>query len=290
MGMNDTTTLKLYSPLTAELQIEPLDDAYYDEPDMEQLHGGDLVYFRETILDGIAQEQLPGKAERGLMAYFHGSDSVNQKVESMNPTVEVVHGQLYGVAECRIKEALTEAELSALKDYCAGQYADGWGEGFEQRPRATGDGDLYVHFWQSKGFFLKTKQELEHTHQLTPKEQYTQIAPLADPDGFQLYWAARTLTGIDVPSSFHYEDNRGMFEAASGHTLLRYLTALHFDAVQWEIVGGGYERAVLGAVDTTTPEYKVFEQKLYSAALERISRKRDCPHKSTQKKKEGMTR
>ena len=283
MGLNDTTTLKLYSPLTAELQIEPIDDAYYDEPDMEQLRGGDLAYFREAILDGIAQEQLPGEAERGLMAYFHGPDSVNQKVESMKPTVEVVHGQLYGVAVCRLKGDLTEAELSALKDYCTGQYADGWGEGFEQRPRATGDGDLYVHFWQSKGFFLKTKQELELSHQLTTKEQYTQIAPLADPDGFQLYWAARALTGIDVPSSFHYEDNRGMFEAANGHTLLRYLTALHFDAVHWETVGGGYERAVLGAVDTTTPEYKAFEQKLYSAALERISRKRKVPHKSTQK-------
>ena len=288
MGMNDTTTLKLYSPLTAELQIEPLDDDYYDEPDMEQLHSGDLVFFQEAILDGIAQEQLPGEAERGLMAYFHGPDSVNQKVESMKPTVEVVHGQLYGVAECRIKGALTEAELSALKDYCAGQYADGWSEGFEQRPRATGDGDLYVHFWQSKGFFLKTKQELERSHQLTPKEQYNQIAPLADPDGFHLYWTARTLTGIDVPASFHYEDNRGMFEAASGHTLLRYLTALRFDAVQWEIVGGSHEHAVLGAVDTTTPEYKAFEQKLYSVALERINRKRNVLRKSTQK--EEMTR
>ena len=79
-----------------------------------------------------------------------------------------------------------------------------------------------------------------------------------------------------------------MFEAASGHTLLRYLTALRFNTIQWEIVGGSYERAVLGAVDTTTPEYKVFEQKLYSAAMERISRKRNVPHKSTQK--EEMTR
>ena len=68
---------------------------------------------------------------------------------------------------------------------------------------------------------------------MTPKEQY---APLADPDGFQLYWAARALTGIDIPSSFHYEDNRGMFETASGHTLLRYLTALRFNAVQWAIM------------------------------------------------------
>ena len=123
---------------------------------------------------------------------------------------------------------------------------------------------------------------------MTPKEQYTQIAPLADPDGFHFYWAARALTGIDVPSSFHYEDNRGMFEAANGHTLLRYLTALRFNAVQWEIVSDGYERAVLGAVDTTTPEYKAFEQKLYSAALEQINRKRNVPHKSTQK--EEMTR
>lgn len=223
MDRNDTKTLKLYSPLTAELQIEPIDDAYYDEPDMEQLHGGDLVYFQEAILDGIVQEQLPGEAERGLMAYFHGPDSVNQKVESMKPTVEVVHGQLYGVAVCRIKGALTEAELSALKDYCTGQYADGWGESFEQRPRATGDGDLYVHFWQSKGFFLKTKQELERIN-------------------------------------------------------------------QQKCGGTKYERAVLGAVDTTTPEYKAFEQKPYSAALERISQKRNVPHKSTQKEKEEMTR
>lgn len=123
---------------------------------------------------------------------------------------------------------------------------------------------------------------------MTPKEQYTQLASLADPDGFQLYWAAQALTGIDVPSSFHYEDNRGMFEAESGHTLLQHLTALRFNAVQWEIVGGGYERAVLGAVDTTTPEYKAFEQKLYYAAMERISRKRNVSRKSTQK--EGMTR
>ena len=123
---------------------------------------------------------------------------------------------------------------------------------------------------------------------MTPKAQYNQLAPLADPDGFHLYWTARALTGINVPSSFHYEDNRGMFEAASGHTLLRYLTALHFDAVQWEIIGGGYERAVLGAVDTTTPEYKAFEQKLYRAALERISRKRNVSRKSTQK--EEITR
>ena len=52
-----------------------------------------------------------------------------------------------------------------LPSLCEASHNDGWGEGFEQRPRATGDGDLYVHFWQSEGFFLKTKQELERSFQ-----------------------------------------------------------------------------------------------------------------------------
>ena len=163
--MEDTLTLKLYSPLTAELETKQDYDAYYDEPDLEQLYGGDLIYYQDAILEGIAREQLPDEAGRGLMAYFSGPESVNQKVVSLKPTVEIVHGKLYGVAECEVKEFLTKEEMSTLKSYCSGQYSDGWGEGFEQRPRATADGDLYVHFWQSEGFFLKTKQELERSLQ-----------------------------------------------------------------------------------------------------------------------------
>lgn len=163
--MEDTLTLKLYSPLTAELETKVDYDGYYDEPDLEEIRAGDLVYYQDAILEGIQQEMLPEEAERGLMHYFYGLESVNLKVVSLKPTVEAVRGKLYGVAECVVKEPLTREELSALKSYCAGQYSDGWGEGFEQRPRATCDGDLYVHFWQSEGFFLKTKRELEHTLQ-----------------------------------------------------------------------------------------------------------------------------
>ena len=92
---------------------------------MELLRGGDLVCYQEAILEGIEQETLPEEAERGLMHYFYGPESVDQKVVSLKPTVEVIHGKLYGVAECEVKEPLTKGELSALKDYCAGQYADG---------------------------------------------------------------------------------------------------------------------------------------------------------------------
>ena len=59
----------------------------------------------------------------------------------------------------------------------------------------------------------------------------------------------------------------GAFEASDGHALLRYLEAAHFDAITWEIVPGTtYERAILGKVDTTTPEHRAFVKKLCGRA------------------------
>ena len=95
-----------------------------------------------------------------------------------------------------------------------------------------------------------------HEEMLSPEEQYAQLAPTLDADGFSLYAAAEEITGLKVYEEFPYEDNRGMFEMADGHTLLRYLEAAYFGAVTWEIVPGTpYERAILGEVDKTTPEY-----------------------------------
>ena len=91
---------------------------------------------------------------------------------------------------------------------------------------------------------------------LSPEEQYAQLAPTLDADGFSLYAAAEEVTGLKVYEEFPYEDNHGMFEMADGHTLLRYLEAAYFGTVTWEIVPGtSYERAILGEVDKTTPEY-----------------------------------
>ena len=73
---------------------------------------------------------------------------------------------------------------------------------------------------------------------LSPEEQYAQLAPTLDTDGFSLYAAAEEATGLKVYEEFPYEDNRGMFEMADGHTLLRYLEAVYFGVVTWEIVPG----------------------------------------------------
>lgn len=113
-----------------------------------------------------------------------------------------------------------------------------------------------------------------HEEMLSPEEQYAQLAPTLDADGFSLYAAAEEATGLKVYEEFPYEDNHGMFEMADGHTLLRYLEAAYFGTVTWEIVPGTpYERAILGEVDKTTPEYRAFYQKICAGAAAHIKKR-----------------
>ena len=114
----------------------------------------------------------------------------------------------------------------------------------------------------------------QHEENLSPEEQYAQLAPTLDTDGFSLYAAAEEVTGLKVYEEFPYEDNRGMFELADGHTLLRYLEAAYFGVVTWEIVPGTpYERAILGEVDKTSPEYRAFYQKICAGAAAHIKKR-----------------
>ncbi len=103
------------------------------------------------------------------------------------------------------------------------------------------------------------------------KRFYDAVSYNLDPDGFTLYRTAQKLFGVDVTSLFPYEEARGMFEEATGHQLMSYLTACCFDAVEWNVIPGSmYESATLGEVDTTTPEYQRFERQLYEGVLERM--------------------
>lgn len=101
------------------------------------------------------------------------------------------------------------------------------------------------------------------------KRIYEATAPIQDPYGLGLYFSAKTLTGIELSTYFPYEESQGLFEDAKGPELLRYLTAARFGAVTWEAVPGtDHKKAVLGEVDTSTPEYRAFELALYNRKLE----------------------
>ncbi len=127
------------------------------------------------------------------------------------------------------------------------------------------------------------------------KELYGSAAPVLDQNGFKLYQAAVDLTGLSPYEAFPYEDARGLFTDADGHQLLRYLTAAHFGAVEWEIVPGTcYEQAFLQPVDTHTEQYQAFEHDLYDAALrtmgfgELLGASAEVPARQHQKERKDM--
>ena len=143
----------LFSPLTANLMVEGVDEG--------NLYRSDLTQYAEVIAEAIAREDCVGEEARGLMHYFDESREVAAKVMSAYPKVAEINGELYGVLECKISEPLTEEEIKVLKDYWTGQMSDGWGEGFEQRPIDVEDGEIYVSFWNSADFWnVMTEEEL----------------------------------------------------------------------------------------------------------------------------------
>jgi hypothetical protein len=62
-----------------------------------------------------------------------------------------------------LKEPLSGEETAALMDYVCGQNSDGYGEGLEQRPIKTPDGEIYVSFWNHENYSLKLEQEMENS-------------------------------------------------------------------------------------------------------------------------------
>lgn len=152
----EPTTLKLYMPLSAEMQKG---DYWNSGDDFEEMTDREILKYEDSIIAAMVKNQCPEEAERGLMHWYGIDDSVNDKVKSVVFTAEARQDKLWGVAECRIIGTLSTYELETLKDYVTGQAADGWGEGFEQREIRTDEGDMYVHLWNWDNWEIQTEQE-----------------------------------------------------------------------------------------------------------------------------------
>ncbi len=158
-------TLKLYMPLTIKIYEQ---NKWGDlESDPVMLDDRSALEYEDDILAALKKGRMPEETERGLMKYFNGDGGVNGKVKSYVFTVERVNGRLMGVAKCRLQEELTAGELEHLKDDISGQASDGFGEGFEQRPIQTADGEIYVSLWScDKNWSIMTQDELEQGQQM----------------------------------------------------------------------------------------------------------------------------
>ena len=147
-------TFCLYSSLAGMM--------YQDGEEQETLYRSELADYEEQIQKAILKERHVEEEPRGLMHYFDGNRQVAAKVISAFPKVQNIRGELFGVLKCSICQPLTQSEIYELKNYWDGQMSDGWGEGFEQRPIYTQEGELYVSFWtQERHWGVMTEEELD---------------------------------------------------------------------------------------------------------------------------------
>lgn len=141
-----------YCPLTAQVH----DDEYGD---MNDVGDYEIRAAQYEIEEALEREQ---NLDFDMAAYITDHPTANDKLVSAVWSVEEIDGVLYGRIDCRSAVAFTEEEIEALKDGISGQNSDGFGEGFEQRPIETDEGDMYVSFWNSgDDYFIRTKEEMD---------------------------------------------------------------------------------------------------------------------------------
>ena len=120
-----------------------------DEGDGDMFTVGDsyLADSEDEINDAL--KEYTANDENDMATYYNKDDGLSEKLTSAVWSVELHGDKLFGRIDCSLKEALTAEETEALRDWLTGQCSDGLGEGFEQQPIDTMDGELFVSFWNS---------------------------------------------------------------------------------------------------------------------------------------------
>lgn len=133
-----------------------------DEGDGDMFTVGDsyLADSEDEINDAL--KEYTANDENDMAAYYNEDDSIKEKLTSAVWSVELHGDRLFGRIDCSLKEALTAEETEALRDWLTGQCSDSLGEGFEQQPIDTMDGELFVSFWNSgDDYAMMTEDEFE---------------------------------------------------------------------------------------------------------------------------------
>ena len=133
-----------------------------DEGDGDMFTVGDS-YLADSV-DEIADalNRYTANDENDMATYYNKDDGVSEKLTSAVCSVELHGGRLFGRIDCSLKEPLTTEETERLREWITGQCADGLGEGFEQQPIDTMDGELFVSFWNSgDDYAMMTESEFD---------------------------------------------------------------------------------------------------------------------------------
>lgn len=122
----------------------PLTVSCYDDDIGEDVQLGNsyLVWNEEEIREALRAEI---RGDENMADYL--DPPLSNKVSSAEWDIAVIDGTAYGKITCELLEPLTMEEQEELAEWILGQNSDGLGEGFEQRPVKTSDGELSVHLW-----------------------------------------------------------------------------------------------------------------------------------------------
>lgn len=97
--------------------------------------------------------------ERCLANYLR-KENLKSKVYSIKPELTIENEKLMAVAVIRLTKPLEYYELEELKDYCAGQFTDGWGESSYFDGIRTDGTHLYVCFMGETNDTVMTEEEV----------------------------------------------------------------------------------------------------------------------------------
>ena len=137
-----------------------------DEGDGDMFTVGDsyLADSADEIADAL--KKYTANDENDMATYYNKDDGVSEKLTSAVWSVEMRSDRLFGRIDCSLQETLTADETEALRDWLTGQCSDGLGEGFEQQPIDTMDGELFVSFWNSgDDYAMMTECEFDEYRQ-----------------------------------------------------------------------------------------------------------------------------
>lgn len=144
---------RFYCPLKIEID----DGSEYPEEVCSENYAGYDDEINDFIRADLNRDE--NAVERGLAAYLH-DENLDKKIYSITPMVETRNGNLYGMAVVKSYGELDKSETADLIGYVTSQYADGFGEGLEQRPITLGEDEVYISLWNSEDYYLKPESEL----------------------------------------------------------------------------------------------------------------------------------
>lgn len=145
-------TETFYFPLVGMLEDEEYDDEY-------EVGNPFLMDYKWDIRELVEKEQ---DADLGDMKdYFYDDDNAQAKMVTARWGVAEKNGRLFGKVDFKLREPFTAEEKEKVREWVRGQNSDGFGEGLEQRPIETEDGDLYVSMWNSgDDYFIYDENEM----------------------------------------------------------------------------------------------------------------------------------